>query len=314
MKWYRADTGGQCPSGRAGASANEYKGRMIVYGGADPDGVHTEAYALDIATYKWLQLKTSGDKPKPRYEHCACVNATTGELFVFGGADMESRFADLSILNLDSLVWSVPSFEGAPPSPRTYHTCTAMVGSKLYVFSGGENGAFAVTDADVHVFDTVSKVWTVATTNGRAPSPRFGHVIAAVGTRLFVHGGMNGAEIFGDLHILDTETLTWSSPTSKGNAPRRTGHACVVIGSKVYVQGGLHFGGDGPSPRDDLFALDTETLSWEASIVDTEKPSARLDHVMCRVSKADGTADVILFGGMDDTAEFYGDCHVLTED
>ena len=43
---------------------------------------------------------------------------------------------------------------GKPPSPRTYHTSSAMIGDKLYVFSGGEAGAAPVSDPKLHVFDT----------------------------------------------------------------------------------------------------------------------------------------------------------------
>ena len=43
---------------------------------------------------------------------------------------------------------------GEPPSPRTYHTSSATIGDKLYVFSGGEAGAAPVSDPKLHVFDT----------------------------------------------------------------------------------------------------------------------------------------------------------------
>lgn len=45
--------------------------------------------------------------------------------------------------------------------------------------------------------------WSRPTTSGTAPSPRQGHVLAVVGNRLFVHGGMAGQEILDDLHTLD---------------------------------------------------------------------------------------------------------------
>ena len=45
--------------------------------------------------------------------------------------------------------------------------------------------------------------WMCPPTSGKPPCPRQGHACAVVGNRLFVHGGMAGAEIFGDLHVLD---------------------------------------------------------------------------------------------------------------
>ena len=45
--------------------------------------------------------------------------------------------------------------------------------------------------------------WFCPTTSGAAPSPRQGHILAVVGSKLFVHGGMAGQDIFSDLHSLD---------------------------------------------------------------------------------------------------------------
>ena len=54
--------------------------------------------------------------------------------------------------------------------------------------------------------------WFCPTTSGAAPSPRQGHILAVVGNKLFVHGGMAGQEIFNDLHTLDLGELLASFP------------------------------------------------------------------------------------------------------
>lgn len=50
--------------------------------------------------------------------------------------------------------WKNVAVNGEPPSPRTYHTNSAFIEDKLYVFSGGEAGASPVSDQKLHVFDT----------------------------------------------------------------------------------------------------------------------------------------------------------------
>ena len=45
--------------------------------------------------------------------------------------------------------------------------------------------------------------WTTPSTSGTPPTPRQGHIVAVVGNRLFVHGGMSGQQIFNDWHILN---------------------------------------------------------------------------------------------------------------
>lgn len=50
--------------------------------------------------------------------------------------------------------WNNVVVNGSPPCPRTYHTNSACLGDKLYVFSGGEAGASPVSDPKLHVLDT----------------------------------------------------------------------------------------------------------------------------------------------------------------
>ncbi len=50
--------------------------------------------------------------------------------------------------------WKNVAATGKPPSSRTYHTNSACLGDRLYVFSGGEAGAAPVSDPKLHVFDT----------------------------------------------------------------------------------------------------------------------------------------------------------------
>lgn len=49
--------------------------------------------------------------------------------------------------------WKNVVVNGKPPSPRTYHTNSACLEDRLYVFSGGEAGAAPVSDPKLHVFD-----------------------------------------------------------------------------------------------------------------------------------------------------------------
>ena len=59
--------------------------------------------------------------------------------------------------------------------------------------------------------------WFCPTTSGAAPSPRQGHILAVVGNKLFVHGGMAGQEIFSDLHTLDLGELITVEPLYNGH-------------------------------------------------------------------------------------------------
>lgn len=47
-----------------------------------------------------------------------------------------------------------PKVTGTPPSPRTYHTSSAVIGDRLYVFGGGDKGVDPVKDQQLHIFDS----------------------------------------------------------------------------------------------------------------------------------------------------------------
>lgn len=51
---------------------------------------------------------------------------------------------------------------------------------------------------------SVSSSWSQPETGGKQPTARHGHVIIAVGSRLYIHGGMAGDKFYSDMFSLDT--------------------------------------------------------------------------------------------------------------
>lgn len=51
---------------------------------------------------------------------------------------------------------------------------------------------------------SVSSTWSQPETQGRKPAARHGHVIAAVGSKIYIHGGMAGEKFYNDLYSLDS--------------------------------------------------------------------------------------------------------------
>lgn len=91
------------------------------------------------------------------------------------------------------------------------------------------------------------------------PSTRFGHAMVAVDGKLYLHGGqtrINGDRYYNnDLHCYDPNTDTWVLLT-KG-LPDRSYHQMLVIGSRIYICGGL-----------DVSEKDLYTDLWEYDTVD----------------------------------------------
>lgn len=51
---------------------------------------------------------------------------------------------------------------------------------------------------------SVSSTWSQPETQGRQPAARHGHIIAAVGSKIYIHGGMAGEKFYNDLYSLDS--------------------------------------------------------------------------------------------------------------
>ena len=77
---------------------------MILYGGVIGDFNNNEIFALDLKTYKWTIIKTTGDAPESRDDHSACIEGDT--MVVFGGFVRGTRANDVYTLNLSNNVWN----------------------------------------------------------------------------------------------------------------------------------------------------------------------------------------------------------------
>ncbi|XP_015574248.1 tRNA wybutosine-synthesizing protein 2/3/4 isoform X1 [Ricinus communis] len=123
-----------------------------------------------------------------------------------------------------------------------------------------------------------------------APSPRLGHTASLVGDLLFVIGGRSGPlDILGDVWILNTASKEWRLAECTGSyfSPRHR-HAAAVVGSSIYVYGGL----DNETSSSSLYVLNTESLQWKEVLVGGEQPCARHSHSMVAYG-----SKLFMFGG-----------------
>ncbi|NXX75530.1 RABEK protein, partial [Urocolius indicus] len=295
------------------------------------------AGALRWAPAGWTGLR-------PRYEHATFLTAAAPpRLWVFGGADPAGNRSCVQVLDTETGSWESPAVDGEPPLPRTFHTSAAAIGAHLYVFGGGERGAEPVRDQQLHVFDTDTLSWSQPATRGAPPSPRHGHVMAAVGTKLFVHGGLAGDTFYSDLFCLDTTDMRWVKVSAGGDVPAaRASHASAVFRDHVYIFGGIGLEGT----LDTTYKYHTEQQQWTLLQFDGPLPAGRLDQAMCVIpwhvgesheaaaapgageagagkdqaapiqNSPEGNSDtavvhlLLVFGGMNMQGEVYSDCLV----
>lgn len=125
--------------------------------------------------------------------------------------------------------------------------------------------------------------WSIPKVEGLAPSPRGGHSLVAVGSKVILFGGADRTpNVFDDLWVLETDggSFDWTR-ISPLFAPGCTivglsGATLTAIGDKVYL-----FGGQDPVNSlcsNDLRVLDTASWQWSNVEVQGSRPPPRHSH------------------------------------
>lgn len=324
--WYSLIPKGSAPGESVGhtcaycASDQGKKGKILIVGGANPSGSFSHTCLINLDSYEWEIPEWEG--LDARYEHCSFVpDSCPHSLWVFGGAHQSGNLKCVQNIQLKESepFWKKISANGIPPIARTYHTNSACLGNKLYVFSGGEAGAMPVSDPKLHIFDTASLTWSQPETLGTPPPARHGHIIVAVGSRILIHGGMAGEKFYNDMFVLDTGPMKWEKIQTKGDIPPGVAaHSAIALKQSIYIFGGMT--ADGASNL--MYRFNTDTKSWTRMKFDGDLPASRLDHSMCLVpwlvsEKAEDGHKIIktlhlafAFGGMDTEGVIHKDCVV----
>ncbi|KAJ7987294.1 hypothetical protein DPEC_G00337240 [Dallia pectoralis] len=300
------------------------KGKVLILGGANPNGSYSESHVINLDSHEWDSPDWEG--LEARYEHSSFVpDSCPQSIWVFAGAQQSGNFNSVQKLQFsDGGTWKSVEVTGMPPCPRTYHTNSANMGDRLFVFSGGDSGAIPVLDTKVHVFDTVSCTWSQPNTQGRHPPARHGHVVVLVGSKLYVHGGMSGQKFHSDMYSLDTDCMKWEKIKTKGDIPPGVAaHSAVALGNNIYIFGGL----TSEKASNAMYKFQCDRKLWTLLNFEGDLPPNRLDHSMCvlpwrvRSEGSDGdeakasSAPVTIplafvFGGMDTHGVIHNDCAV----
>lgn len=116
------------------------------------------------------------------------------------------------------------------------HTATLYQGHKLLVF-GGENEHRKYL-SDLIVFDLKTAHWTQPSVNGPIPKGRARHAAVLHEDKLFIIGGIAGANsyVLDDICFLDLKTFTWSKTW---RFVGRFDHSAYIWADRVWVFGGL---------------------------------------------------------------------------
>ncbi|EDO42623.1 predicted protein, partial [Nematostella vectensis] len=168
-KWTRLRISGSPPPPKECATMVAHKKRVIVFGGwCQPSRTgcvsnarfHNDVHILDTTTLTWSSpcskgVATGTIQPCERAGHAACI--VEDRMIVFGGAQRQSRFNDVWVLDLNDMQWSTPLVRGRRPSGRFGHSQVAVNDKTILIIGGcgGPNMLFS----DVWLLDLIQWRW-----------------------------------------------------------------------------------------------------------------------------------------------------------
>ncbi|XP_039717639.1 rab9 effector protein with kelch motifs isoform X2 [Pteropus medius] len=228
----------------------------------------------------WYTLTPAGDSPCARVGHsCTYLppvgDAKRGKVFIVGGADPNRSFSDVHTMDLGAHRWDLATSEGLLPRYEHASFIPSCTPHSIWVFGGADQSG---NRNCLQVLNLDTLTWSQPETLGKPPSPRHGHVMVAVGTKLFIHGGLAGDKFYDDLYCIDISDMKWQKLSPSGTAPTGcAAHSAVAVGKHLYVFGGMTPTG----ALDTMYQYHIEKQHWTLLKFDTFLPAGRLDHSMC---------------------------------
>lgn len=193
--------------------------------------------------YRPKVTRTLGQRPaclvNASVTFCGKVDGESNDvIYAFGGFDAFTDEVYNHVLKLDmgTSQWSLVDNYGDIPGVRMGHTATLYQGDKLLIF-GGENEHREYL-SDLIIFDLKTAHWTQPVVTGPKPKGRARHAAVLHDDKLFIIGGITGAnnDVLDDICYLDLKTCTWSR---QWRFERRFDHQASIWGDRMWVFGGL---------------------------------------------------------------------------
>jgi N-acetylneuraminic acid mutarotase len=136
--WKLINTSGTSPQSRYSHSGVLHHELFFIFGGSNAeDKKLNDLHMLDIQTYKWTEVESSGIPPSPRCNHSAVWYKNT--MIVYGGEESSKKIlSDCHIFNFSSLKWTVlvvdPLISKLMPKRSSHSVC--IYGDQMMIFGG----------------------------------------------------------------------------------------------------------------------------------------------------------------------------------
>jgi hypothetical protein len=140
--WEACSVDGEPPLPRAAHAAvlaSHSRAQLVVSGGTDGQETFNDLWLMTIASPRWEQLRTSGERPSARCYH-TCALGPSGVLMLFGGrSKAKLSGASAYLLDLTNRHWTaIAPEDGGDAAPRRGRSSHSAVvhHDKVLIFGG----------------------------------------------------------------------------------------------------------------------------------------------------------------------------------
>lgn len=226
-EWGYIKTSGTYISARKCHAASIIGKHMLVNGGFnDKRNVLRDTAVFNLEKYTWHAIDISNTPPGLAFHTAVTVvskasslsiyNITDAKIpnygiYIFGGINGKKQACNelyRIIPGTRPLRCIIPQTSGIPPSPRFMHSmayCSSF--NNIVVFGGRvdiKNTMEYTCFNDVHVLFIENLMWASTCVNGNIPKARSGHCSTAVGSEIYIFGGVsNTVYCSSDLYKLE---------------------------------------------------------------------------------------------------------------
>ncbi len=248
--------------------ATEYKGLIWVIGAFKTNAYPNEepseyVWAFDPVKTEWIQ---GPEIPEDRRRGSTGLVVHNDKFYISGGNTMGHNGGYVPYLDEydpSTGVWT--PLADAPRARDHFHA--GVIGDKMYLaggrLSGGDEGVFKPTIAEVDVYDFTTDTWSTLPSAQNIPTPRGGATTVNFRNKLIVIGGeVENQQVYGEtvddaLKITeqyDPATLQWTRLADLNT--ERHGTQAIVSGNGIYVIAGSPQRGGGNQKNMEYLGLD----------------------------------------------------------
>ncbi|SHJ02657.1 PKD domain-containing protein [Pseudozobellia thermophila] len=248
--------------------AVEYQGLIWVIGAFKTNSFPNEApaeyiWAFDPANEEWIK---GPEIPENRRRGSTGLVVYNDKFYISGG---NTDGHDGGYVNwfdqYDPATGQWTVLDDAPRARDHFHA--AVLENKMYLvggrLSGGDEGVFKPTVAEVDVYDFSTGTWSTLPSDQNIPTPRAAAAVAGFNGKLIVAGGeVEDQEVYGEVtsgalavtEEYDPESQSWSRLPDLNHA--RHGTQAIVSGNGVYVLAGSPVKGGGNQKNMEYYGVD----------------------------------------------------------